>query len=102
MRTNGIHSGAQKIKITDAGDLHWILKREKDSFPCANFRRHLTKIAPGKSQFSGDHLVKITARQYLSEGAFTGTIRPHHRVHFACTNVEIETAKNRFSIDRCR
>src|SRR5262245_12336733 len=102
MNTNGIHSGPQKIKIADAGYLYWVLKREKDSFSCANFRRHLTKVATAKSQLIGDHLIDIAAGQYLREGALTGTIRPHHRVHFAFANIQIETAKNGFSVDRCR
>src|SRR6516165_2255411 len=99
MSTNGIHSGPQKIKIADAGDLYWILKREKDSFSCANFRRHLAKVATGKSQLISDNLIDIAAGQYLRKGAFAGSIRPHLRVHFACANIQIETAKNRFSID---
>src|SRR5262249_16278988 len=68
----------------------------------ADLRRHLQEIPPIEAQFIGGNLVDIASRQRLGEGALAGSVRSHNRVHLAGTNIEVEAAKDRLSVNRGR
>src|SRR4030095_16326659 len=54
-----------------------------------------------KAQFIRGNVINVAASQYLSERGLPRTIRPHDRVDFAGTNLEIQTTKDLLAVYRC-
>jgi len=91
---------AEKVRVRYAGNLHGVLKGEKDSALRTLFRWHRQQVLAVVCHRSARDLVRRVARQHLRERALARPVWTHHGVDLAGVHREVDALEDFLIADR--
>src|SRR3989475_3412916 len=91
---NGVQGRAQEVQVTDAGDLHRILEREKDALARAVFGRHGQQVLAFVLDLACGHHVNVAPGQHLGQRRLARAVRTHDGVDLALVHPKVHAAQD--------
>src|SRR5579862_346040 len=81
----------ERVLEKHARNLDGLLQREEEAGPCATPTRHADELEPVETDGALRDGRTRTAHQRVGQGALPRAVRPHHHVHFAASDGEVDT-----------
>ena len=90
---------AKEVGIRDAGDLHGILKGEKQPGACPFIGFHLQQVDSIHGHAAGGDFIIRMAADHFAQRALARAVRPHDRGDLALLDLEIQATQDFFATD---
>ncbi len=94
-----VERGLEQVDVGQAGNLHWVLKREEQPGERALLRRQRQQVLAVEAHRAAGHAVELAPGEHLRQRGLARAVGPHNGDHLAGGDVEIDAIEHPFAVD---